>query len=59
MNTRILTALERKRIERYLKADGEKEQPVRMLVVRARRYQTQLRQDMELIDRLLTHYEKK
>ena len=58
MFTRILTDLERKRIKSYLKQDGEKEVPVRNIASRAKKFMPAIRRDLDLLDRLLTTYQK-
>lgn len=57
MFTRILTAVERAHIRKYLRSDGEKEIGVRKIVYGARKHLTQIRSDIELLERLLTAYE--
>jgi hypothetical protein len=58
MFTRILTAKERKRIQAYLDRDGERITPVRQLVHRAKRYLPRIKEDIDLLDRLISTYEK-
>jgi isochorismate synthase EntC len=55
--TRILTDVERKRIQKYLKADGEKNLHVRQLVYQSRRHLARIRADLDLIEKLLSAYE--
>jgi len=57
MFTRILTSLERRRIEAYLKADGKKDTAVRVLTTRARHHLPQIKEDLELLERLVKVYE--
>lgn len=57
-HTRILTDLERKRIRRYLKADGEKDVNIRQLVMRYRKDKEKIRDDLALLDQLLKNYER-
>lgn len=57
MFTRILTEPERKAIGKYLKANGKKEVQVRKAVYRAKRYLPQIKEDLELLERLVTAYE--
>ncbi len=56
MFTRVLTDVERRRIKSYLKADGEKETPVRMIAYRAKRYMPIIRSDLDLLEKLLRTY---
>ena len=58
MFTRILTDVERKRIQKYLKADGEKDVNIRQLAMRCRRHMPQIRADQELLEKLLAAYER-
>ena len=58
MFTRILTDVERKRIQKYLKADGEKDVNIRQLAMRCRRHMPQIRADLELLEKLLATYER-
>jgi len=58
MFTRILTDLERRRIDAYLKADGEKDAPMRKIANRARNYLPQIKRDVELLEHLMKTYEK-
>ena len=58
MFTRILTDVERKRIQKYLKADGEKDVNIRQLAMRSRRHMPQIRADLELLEKLLDVYER-
>jgi len=58
MFSRILTALERKRIEAYIKADGEKDVNIRQLALWCRRFLPQIKKDIELLERLMKTYEK-
>jgi hypothetical protein len=57
-HTCILTDLERKRIRRYLKADGEKDVNIRQLVMRHRKDKEKIRDDLALLDQLLKNYER-
>lgn len=54
----ILTSLERKRIEKYLKADGEKDVNIRQLVRGYRLHVARLKEDLALLEKLLTHYQQ-
>jgi predicted RNA-binding protein YlqC (UPF0109 family) len=58
MFTRILTAKERKRIQAYLSKDGERITAVRQLVSRAKHDLPQIRQDIDLLEKLISTYEK-
>jgi hypothetical protein len=57
MNPKILTELERKKVKTYLKADGERDVHVRQLVFLARRSLSQIKQDLELLERLVQAYD--
>ena len=59
MFTRILTDLERRRINSYLRQDGEKQAPIRKIANRARNYTPRIREDLALLEKLLATYEKK
>jgi hypothetical protein len=56
MFTRILTELERRRIQSYLKRDGEKESAIRTIATRARQNMPTIRSDLELLEKLLQTY---
>jgi len=56
MFTRILTDVERKRIRAYLKKDGRKETPLRMIAYRAKRHLPTIHSDVELLEKLLQAY---
>jgi len=56
MFTRILTELERRRIQSYLKRDGEKESAIRTIATRAKQHMPSIRSDLELLERLLQAY---
>ena len=58
MRRHILTSLERKRIEKYLKADGEKDVNIRQLVRGYRLHNARLKEDLALLEKMLAHYEK-
>jgi len=58
MFTRVLTNLERKRVKAYLRTDGERESVIRALASRTRRHLPQIRQDLELLERLMETYER-
>jgi hypothetical protein len=57
MFSRILTKVERHRIEKYLKADGHKDVNIRQLVMRSRKHLPQIKEDVGLLERLLATYE--
>ena len=59
MITTVLTPKERRRIQAYLDADGEKISPIRQLVTRARRYLPNIKDDIALLEKLLSTYEKR
>jgi hypothetical protein len=59
MFTRILTALERKKIKSYLKQDGEKDAHIRVLATYGRRNLPVIKSDLELLDKFLTTYATK
>jgi hypothetical protein len=59
MRSRILTDLERRTMERYLKADGEKDYLARSLARYAKRDLEQLRKDLQLIEKFYRAYVKK
>jgi len=56
MFTRILTERERKRIQAYLRTDGEKSTAIRQLVTRAKQHMPTIRSDLELLEKLLATY---
>ena len=51
MRTRILTARERRALEKYLEEDGEKIDLVRVLAQRVRQNLNQLRKEVDLIEK--------
>ena len=57
MFQRILTDLERKRIRAYLKADGERTEAIQNVVSRMRRYGPRIKEDLELLEQLISVYE--
>jgi hypothetical protein len=57
MFQRILTDLERKRIRAYLKADGERTEAIQNVVSRMRRYGPRIKEDLELVEQLISVYE--
>ncbi|MGA2310285.1 MAG: hypothetical protein ABSG57_12165 [Candidatus Bathyarchaeia archaeon] len=58
MYSRILTAVERKKIRTYLKTNGKRDSTIRVFVSRARRYRAQIQSDLRLMEELVTKYEK-
>jgi hypothetical protein len=58
MFTRILTNLERRRINAYLRQDGEKEAPIRKIANRARGYLPKIKGDLDLLEKLLQVYQR-
>lgn len=57
MFTRVLSEPEKKRIQKFLKTDGEKKSDVRALATRCRKYVPQIKRDLELIERFMATYE--
>jgi hypothetical protein len=58
LNPKILTPLERRKVQAYLKADGDNDVHVRQLVYGARKNLPTIRADLALLDRLLETYER-
>lgn len=58
MFSRIITDVEKRRIQKYFKADGEKDVNIRQLVMRSRRHLPKIRADLELLEKLLETYGK-
>lgn len=56
MFTRVLTERERKRIQAYLRADGEKSTAIRQLVTRAKQHIPTIQSDLQLLEKLLATY---
>jgi hypothetical protein len=56
MFTRILTELERRRIQSYLKHDGEKASAIRTIATRAKQHMPAIRSDLALLEELLQAY---
>ena len=56
MFTRILTALEREVAAKYLKRGGAKIGHIQVLVSRANKHLPTIRNDTELLEKLLTQY---
>jgi len=59
MFSRILTTVERRKIQAYLKHDGEKDMHMRVIATRVRQFMPQIKEDIQLLERLLTAYEKR
>jgi hypothetical protein len=57
MNPKILTDLERRKIRAYLKADGEKDVYIRQVIFRGKRCLPRIKEDLELLERLVQVYE--
>jgi glycyl-tRNA synthetase beta subunit len=57
MFTRILTAKERRRIQAYIDADGERTSAIRTIVTRANQVLPSIEKDLQLLKELLEHYE--
>jgi len=58
MFTRILTAVERREIERWLRADGAKERQIRVTATRGRKFMPQIKKDLALLERFLAAYQR-
>jgi hypothetical protein len=58
MHPRILSPREEQQIVAYLKADGEKHMAMRIIVSRTRRYLPKIREDLQLLEKLVAHYDK-
>ena len=58
MFTRILTAVERREIERWLRADGAKERQIRVIATRGRKFMPQIKKDLALLERFLAAYQR-
>lgn len=58
MRPRILSPLEERQIRAFLKANGEKNLNVRVLVTRVRKYLPQIDKDLALVKELLGSYER-
>ena len=59
MFTRILTAVERKKIRAYLKADGKKERHIAVIATRAKHFIPTIKLDLELLEKFLDCYATK
>jgi hypothetical protein len=58
MFTRILTEVERRRIKKYLQSDGERSAPIRMVVLRGKRFMPRIETDLALLKQLIDRYER-
>ena len=58
MFTRILTDVERKKIEVWLKRNGEREVAVRKIAYLGKRDLPQIKSDLALLERFLAAYQK-
>jgi hypothetical protein len=58
MFTRILTDVERRYVRRYIQRDGKKVIQVRKVVSGARKHLPKIKEDLELIERLLEAYSR-
>ena len=58
MHPRMPSPLEERQIRAYLKANGEKNLNVRVLVSRARNYLPQIEKDLALLEKLLETYQR-
>jgi hypothetical protein len=56
MRTHVLTIKERRKIQEYLKKDGERDPSVRQLAARGKRNLPQIEQDLELLHLFLKRY---
>ena len=59
MRPRIPSPLEEREIDAFLKANGEKNLNMRVLVTKTRKHLPQLEKDLDLFRKLLVHYERK
>ena len=57
MFTRILTDKERKRIQAYLRADGERTSAIRTILTRGKQFLPRIEQDIVMIRELMERYE--
>ena len=57
MFTRILTDKERKRIQAYLRADGERTSAIRTILTRGKQFLPRIEQDIMMIRELMVRYE--
>lgn len=58
MHPRILSPLEERQIKAFLKQDGEKNLNMRVLTSRAKKHLPRIREDLELLQKLLQTYQK-
>jgi len=58
MFTRILTEKERKRIQAYLRTDGERSSAIRTIVTRGRQFLPKIEADLALVKELVQAYER-
>jgi len=58
MFTRILTHKERKRIQAYLRADGERTSAIRTILTRGKQFLPKIEADLALVKELLEAYER-
>ena len=59
MYTRILTDVERKYVVKYIQKDGKKVIQVRKVVSGAKKHLPKIKEDLELLERLLETYLRK
>ena len=57
MFTRILTQKERKRIQAYIRSDGERSSAIRTIVTRGKQFLPRIEADLALVKQLLNAYE--
>ena len=58
MHRALLSEKERRQIHTYLKQNGDKTMNVRQLTFLAKKYHTTMEADLDLIEKLLTAYER-
>jgi hypothetical protein len=58
MFTRVLTEHERRKIKAFLKANGERDVLIRTLIMRTRKYERQIRDDLALLELLRKKYDE-
>jgi hypothetical protein len=58
MHRALLSEKERRQIHAYLKQNGDKTMNVRQLTFLAKKYHTTMEADLDLIEKLLTAYER-
>ena len=59
MYTRILTDVERRYVRKYIQRDGKKLIQVRKVVSGAKRHLPKIKEDLELLEKLLDTYSRK